>query len=156
MTQIELSNLVVLEKTVRGRSHRPDFIGTALLAALFVLLTACSGAPTAPAPQVFDAKASAAALQAAGWKAQEAPGMPDTLSKFKQTGYLESTASDGQQIDMQFMEDAPKAGAELAAVLKQSPSFKGATIGNIMVFSHPTGDATLSAADLGALRNLLK
>ncbi len=96
MTQIEFSTLVELEKTVRDRSHRPDFIGTALLAALFVLLTACSGAPTAPALQVFDAKASVAALQAAGWKAQEAPGMPDTLSKFKQTGYLETTAPDGQ------------------------------------------------------------
>ena len=123
---------------------------------LLILLTACGGAALTLATQVFDAKATAASLQAAGWKAQEAPGMPNTLSKFKQTGYLETTAPDGQQIDMQFMEDGTKAGAELAAVLKQSPSFRGTTIGSIMVFSHPMGDATLPAADLDALRKLLK
>ena len=126
------------------------------VAILIVLLTACNGAATAVVAQLFDAKASVAALQAAGWKAAEAPGMPDTLSKFKQTGYLETTAPDGQQIDMQFMEDGAKAGAELAAVLKQSPAFKGTTIGNVMVFSHPMGDAALPAADLESLRKLLK
>ena len=126
------------------------------VAILIVLLTACNAAATAVVPQVFDAKASVASLQAAGWKAQEAPGMPDTLSKFKQTGYLETTAPDSQQIDMQFMEDGPKADAELAAVLKQSPSFKGTTIGNVMVFSHSMGDATLPAVDLDGLRKLLR
>ena len=126
------------------------------IAVVLAFLSGCSGAAPTLAPHVFDVKATAAALQAAGWKAQAAPGMPDTLSKFKQVGYLETTAPDSQQIDMQFMEDGAKAGAELAAVLKQSPLFKGTTIGNIMVFSHPMGDATLPAADLEALRKLVK
>jgi hypothetical protein len=82
--------------------------------------------------------------------------MPDTLSKFKQVGYLETTAPDGQRMDMQFMEDAPKAAAELAAVQAKFASLKGATIGNFMVVSHSMGDTPVPAADLDALRKLLK
>ena len=140
-----------------GRALWHSYTSTMITALVVLLLAACSGAGATPGPQVFDVKASVASLQAAGWTANEAPGMPDTLSKFKQVGYLETTAPDGQQIDMQFMEDAPKASAELAAVVAKSPSFQGATIGNVMVVSHSSmGDKPVPAADLDALRKLLK
>ena len=146
----------IFPMTVASRHKQKNFAYGPWIVVVLAFLTGCSGAAPTLAPQVFDVKATAASLQAAGWMAQEAPGMPDTLSKFKQTGYLETTAPDGQQIDMQFMEDGAKAGAELAAVLKQAPAFKGTTIGNVMVFSHPTGDVTLPASDLDALRKSLK
>ena len=57
---------------------------------------------------------------------------------------------------MQFMEDAPKAVAELAAVVAKSPSFIGATMGKILVFSHSVGHTPVPTADLDALRKLLK
>ena len=103
------------------RALWPRYTSAMIAALVVLLLAACSGAAATPGPQVFDAKASVASLRAAGWTANEAPGMPDTLSKFKQVGYLETTAPDGQQIDTQFMEDAPKAVAELAAVVAKSP-----------------------------------
>ena len=140
-----------------GRARWPRYTGAMIAAMVVLLLAACSGAAATPGAQVFDAKASVASLRAAGWTANEAPGMPDTLSKFKQVGYLETTAPDGQQIDMQFMEDAPKAEAELAAVVTKSPTFKGATIGNVMVVERSSmGAAPVPAADLAALRKLLK
>lgn len=140
-----------------GRALWPSYTSTMTTALVVLLLAACAGAAATSGPQVFDAKASVASLRAAGWTANEAPGMPDTLSKFKQVGYLETTAPDGQQIDMQFMEDAPKAAAELAAVVAKSPTFKGATIGNVMVVERSSmGAAPVPAADLDALRKLLK
>ena len=123
---------------------------------LLAVLTACGGATTGSGAQVYDVKASLASLQGAGWTATEAPGMPDTLTKERQVGYLEAAAPDGQKIDLQFMEDSGKATAELAAVQHQFPSFLGKTFGNVLVFAHPTGNAEVPEADLKALQKLLK
>ena len=157
MTTSMLLKPVVPADTRIGRGLWPGYANAVITVVIVLLLAACRSATTTQSPQAFDVKASLASLQAAGWTAKEAPGMPDTVSKFKQVGYLETTAPDGQQIDMQFMEDTPKAAAELAAVAAKSPSFQGATIGNVMVVSHSSmGDKPVPAADLDALRKLLK
>ena len=124
--------------------------------ALLALLTACGGAATGSGAKVYDVKASLASLHGAGWTATEAPGMPDTLTKVRQVGYLEAAAPDGQMIDLQFLEDSDKADAELAAAQQEFPSFNGKTFGNVLVFAHPTGNAEVPEADLKALYQLLK
>lgn len=123
---------------------------------LLALVTACGGGAAGSDAKTYDVQASLASLKAAGWTVAEAPGMPDTLTQARQVGYLEAIAPDGQKIDMQFLEIGAKATAELAAVQKQSASFRGTTIANVMVFSHAMGDTEVPAADLDALQKLLK
>ncbi len=122
--------------------------------ALIAMLTACGGSKSNA--KVYDVKTSATAIQNAGWKAEETKGIPDTRTKVKQVGYLETTALDGQKIDVQFFEDAPKAQAELAEAKKQDPSFQGETFRNVILFSHPDGKATVPATDMDTLHNLLQ
>ncbi len=122
--------------------------------ALVAMLTACGGSKSNA--KVYDVKTSATAIQNAGWKAAETKGMTDTRTKVTQVGYLETTAPDGQKIDVQFLEDAPKAQVELAEAKKQDLSFQGETFRNVILFSHPDGKATVPVTDMDTLHNLLQ
>ena len=118
------------------------------------LLVGCGG--SARTPHAYSQDASLAALRAGGWSGDSAAGMPNTVTKARQLGYLAVTAPDGQQIDLQFFEDAPKAAAELATIRKQNKGFRGTTAANALVFAHPDGKSNVSSSDLDALEKLLK
>lgn len=127
----------------------------ALSLAAVSVLVGC-GSTQQAAPAVYSPEASLASLHEGGWSGASAAGMPNTLTKTRQVGYLALTAPDDQQLDVQFFEDAAKAAAELASAQKQSTGFHGTTIANAFVFSHPDGKADVSSADLDELEKLLK
>ena len=142
---------------VRVRIGRRSGSAKALALSLAVvwLLVGC-GSNHQAAPVIYSQDASLASLQKGGWSGASAAGMSNTLTKARQVGYLALTAPDGRQLDVQFFEDAPKAAAELASARNQSTGFKGTTIANAFVFSHPDGKANFSRADLATLEKLLK
>lgn len=123
--------------------------------AVAALLVGC-GSTQRGAPTNYSPDASLSSLRKGGWDGALAAGMPNTLTKARQVGYLALTAPDGQQLDVQFFEDSPKAAAELARAEKQGTGFHGATVANAFVFSHPDGKMSLSPTDLDALEKLLK
>jgi hypothetical protein len=126
------------------------------LTVLTLALAAGCGSSRPAKTTVYSAHASLASLRHGGWTGAAAAGMPDTLTKARQVGYLGLTAPDGQRLDAQFFEDSAKATAELASARKQLVGFRGATLANAMVFTHPDGKRDLSSDDLAALEKLLR
>jgi len=126
----------------------------ALTVVMLVLVGGCGGSRSAT-PAVYSSDASLTSLRKAGWTGTAVNGMPNTLTKARQVGYLAVTSPAGHQLDMQFFEDASKATAELAAAHKQLAGFRGATLANVMIFMHPDGKGDLPTADLDALGTLL-
>lgn len=123
---------------------------------LALALVAGCGSSRPATPAIYSPDASLTSLQKAGWTGAAATGMPDTLTKARQVGYLALTAPDGRQLDVQFFEDTSKAAAELASARKHIEGFRGATLANAMVFAHPDGKRGLRTGDLDALGKLLK
>lgn len=119
------------------------------------LLVGCGDSARAPQAN-YSQDASLASLRASGWSGASAAGMPNTATKARQVGYLAVTAPDGQQIDLQFFEDASKAAAELGSIRSQSKGFHGTTAANALVFAHPDGKGNVSSSDLDALEKLLQ
>lgn len=139
---------------VKVPAINPTNLARCLLAIMLVaMLAACGGKSNA---KVYDANLSATAIQNGGWKASEAKGMPNTLTKAKQVAYLETVAPDGQKLDVQFFEDAKNAEDELAAAQKQDAAFHGSTFRNAIIFSHPDGKAAAPPTDVDALHNFLQ
>jgi hypothetical protein len=99
--------------------------------------------------------ASAASLQDAGWEATETEGA-GVYAEVREVGYLETTAPDGEPIDLQFFESPEDAQSELNAAAEQEPPFEGATEGNVLVFDPESDTAAPSAEYLEALRELLR
>ena len=122
---------------------------------MLVLAAGCGGSRSVT-PAVYSPGASLASLRKGGWTGTETAGMPRTLTKARQVGYLAVTNPAGHQLDMQFFEDASKASAELAAASKQLAGFRGASLANAMVFAPPDGKRDLQTGDLDALEKLLK
>jgi hypothetical protein len=73
-----------------------------------------------------------------------------------QIGYLETTASDEEPIDLQFCESPEHAQGELEETKVQEPPFEGTTIGNVLVFDPESDTAAVSADNLQALQELLR
>ena len=123
---------------------------------LTLALAAGCGSSRSATPTVYSPGASLASLRHGGWTGAAAAGMPRTLTKARQVGYLAVTNPAGHQLNMQFFEDASKASAELAAARKQLAGFRGATLANAMVFAPPDGKRDLQTGDLDALEKLLR
>lgn len=128
---------------------RADAARAAAAVAVAIAFAACGGSTSAP----YAANPTIASLQAAHWTARLTAGMPDTYTGARQVAYIEARAPDGAQIDMQLLETADKAGAELSAAERHG--YRGTAIGNVLVVAHVTG-ATVPSSDVDALRGLLR
>lgn len=106
-----------------------------------VVLTACGGESTAPdkdqssAPSStpYEVSASAESLRDAGWEAEEGEGV-EVYTEAQQVGYLETTAPDGELIDLQFFGSPEEAQGELEETKIQEAPFDGTAEGNVLVF----------------------
>lgn len=114
------------------------------------------GATTAASGTPYNVSPTMASLQEAGWQATETEGIPDTYTGVQQVGYLETTAPDGEAIDLQFFENSSDAERELNRTQKKESPFEGTTIGNVMVFDPQTDTAVVSQENLDALKQLLQ
>ncbi|MCA1683007.1 MAG: hypothetical protein LC685_03300 [Actinobacteria bacterium] len=123
----------------------------AVVAALALLAAGCGGKP----PQTYDAGRSLASLVAGGWKADRAPGMPDTLAGVRQVDYLETSAPDGRRIDLQFLESPAAAARERDAAAARTKGFRGTVAGNVVVLPVPATTAA-PGDDLAYLKSLLR
>jgi hypothetical protein len=131
--------------------------------ALVVVLTACGGETNAPEKAEstassggpYDASASMASLQEAGWEVTKVEEPQDTYT-VPQTGYLEANAPDGESIDLQFFASPEEAQGELDETKVQEAPFEGTTIGNVLVFDPEAETAAVSEENLQALQGLLK
>ena len=65
---------------------------------LALALVAGCGSSRPATPAIYSPDASLTSLQKAGWTGAAATGMPDTLTKARQVGYLALTAPDGRQL----------------------------------------------------------
>lgn len=118
--------------------------------------TASSEGTTAASGTPYNVSPTMASLQGAGWQATETEGIPDTYTGVQQVGYLETTAPDGEAIDLQFFENSGDAERELNRTQKKESPFEGTTIGNVMVFDPQTDTAAVSQENLEALKQLLQ
>ena len=121
--------------------------GMGSLVASVVLLTACGSGPT-----VYDAGNTASAMRDAGWTAKSTPGM-QTYTGTRQVAYLETTAPDGAQIDLQFLSSASDASAEYTAA--HAHGYGGAVVANVLIVAHTTYQ-TVTAGDLNDVEGLLR
>ena len=123
----------------------------AIGAAALVALSACGSTSSLPTGRT--AGASTKPLAGAGWKVHSARG--GTVSKVKQTGFLELIAPDGSAIDLQFIDTASAANAEFDAAIKSIPNFHGVVFENVIIFLAPLGATAVPAVDVTALRGLV-
>lgn len=129
-----------LESTVRG-------LRWLVVACGLALLTAC-GSSGGQSP--YDAGRSVPSLNAAGWQARQALGMPRTVAGVHQAGFLDARSPSGREASLQFLDDASSASKELHAIRSHQPSFGGTTVGNVLVAT------SLPASDLASLRAHLR
>lgn len=94
-------------------------------------------------------------LTGAGWQVKSVNGMPKTVTGKPQLFYLQTTAPDGAQIDMQFFADHDQASEERVAAQKQIKGFRATAVGPAIVFSRGTGRKAVPNQDLTAAQKLL-
>jgi hypothetical protein len=105
---------------------------------------------------VYDAGASMASLQEAGWQAtQTTDDSLDPYTGVPLAGYLEADAPDGEPIDLEFYESPQDAQAELAETQNQEGDFEGTTVGNVLVYDSDNDTGAVTQNNLEALQNLL-
>lgn len=126
-----------------------------VLALVMSTIVGCgSGSDTSADPSASVA-AAIKRLKGAGWKPRSVKGVPRTVTGAPQRFYLQTTAPDGTQIDLQFFATPDQAQAERTAVVTKFKGFRATAVGNAIAFSRATGKRTIPPADLDALRKLL-
>ena len=134
---------------------------------LVVILPACGGGETsgssgggettASGGNPYDPRASMASLQDAGWQAEENPeDAPEPYTGVRLVGYLETTAPDGEPIDLEFYESPEDAQGELKETQKEEAPFEGVTVGNVIASDPDNDTAAVSQQNLDALQGLLR
>ncbi len=104
----------------------------------------------------YQANASMSSLRDAGWQATEAPEeAPDPNTGVRLAGYLQTTAPDGEPIDLEFYESPEDAQAELPEAMKEGV-LGGTTVENVLAYDVENEFGQLSPENLEALRTLLK
>jgi hypothetical protein len=73
-----------------------------------------------------------------------------------EVGYLETEASDGEPIGLQFLESLEEAQLELDAIVEQESPFDGTTDGNVLIFGLESESAEVTPENLEALQGLLR
>jgi hypothetical protein len=141
--------------------RQPILLLAAMGVALVLIASACGGGSStsedvgSSGGERYDVGASMTSLQEAAWQAVETEGDPETYAGVTQVGYLETTAPDGEPIDLQFFESPEDAQSELSETEKQEYPFEGTTEGNVLVFDPTTDTAAVSPENLEALQGLL-
>ena len=123
-------------------------VGTTLV----VILMGCGdgttasggGESTASSGNPYDVRASMASLQEAGWQATETEDAPEPYTGARLVGYLETTAPDGEPIDLEFYESPGDAQGEVDETKKQEPPFEGTAEGNVMVYDSDNDTGAVS------------
>lgn len=125
-----------------------------MLACAALWVSGCGGDRTSdPAPA--SSSAITQRLVSAGWQTRSVTGMPRTLSGAVQRLYLQTTAPDGSQVDLQFFADHDQAESERRAAERKLPGFHATSIANAIAFSRGDGRRTVARSALAALRRLL-
>ena len=140
---------------------------TLLLAAIAVtlvsILSACGGTmgsgggeTTASEGNPYHVSASAASLRDAGWKVTEnAEDVPEPYTNVRLVGYLETSAPDGEPIDLEFYESPENAQGELPEAQKEDAP-GATTVGNVLVYDDNNDTGLVSPENLAALQTTLK
>jgi hypothetical protein len=118
-----------------------------------VVIASCGG--TSSGTSLYVANPTSTALRAAGWTVHAGPGM-NPIAGGRQIAWLDIFSPHGDALSLQFLTDADHAKRELAAATRQSRTFHGATIGNVLVFERPDGATPVPPALLDRLRQLLR
>jgi hypothetical protein len=84
---------------------------------------------------------------------EESPGI---YADVMEVGYLETEASDGEPIGLQFLESLEEAQLELDATVEQESPFDGTTDGNVLIFVLELESAEVTPEKLEALQGLLR
>ncbi len=79
-----------------------------------------------------------------------------TVSHVVQTGFLMLQAPDGTAIDLQLIDSDTAATSEYDTAVKSLDHFEGVVDRNAIIFLAPLGKGTVPAADVAALRGLLR
>ncbi len=104
----------------------------------------------------YQASASMSSLRDAGWQVTEAPEeAPDPNTGVSLAGYLQTTAPDGEPIDLEFYESPEDAQAELPEAMKEGV-LGGTTVENVLAYDVENEFGQLSPENLETLRTLLK
>ena len=151
--------------------RRTRLLLATMLGALVLVLAACGGGSnasrgdettgssgggsTTASGDPYNVRPSLTSLQGAGWQANETEGIPDTYTGVQQVGYLETTAPDGESVDMQFFANPDDAQRELEETKKKEAPFDGTLQGNVMVFDPDNDTAEVSQGNLDAVQKLL-
>lgn len=124
------------------------------MGAALVILTAYGGESTAPdegqssAPSstLYEVSASTESLRDAGWEAEEGEGV-EVYTEAQQVGYLETTAPDGELIDLQFFGSPEEAQGELEETKIQEAPFDGTAEGNVSFFGPQDEETAVVSAE---------
>lgn len=130
---------------------RRGFLAAAVLPLAALVASACGS--DGPVNVTYDAGHTQSAMKGAGWTTRVTAGMPLTYTGAKQVAYLDTTAPDGAQIDLQFMDTPAHATAEYAVAHQHN--YNGAAVGNVLIIGHTIGQSVTSG-DLDSARGLLK
>lgn len=120
--------------------------------AVVAVVAGCARSDT----RTYDPDRSVMSLRQVGWVVSRVAPPPETVGGGRQLAYLETTAPDRRRIDLQFLEGAGGATAELTVRRRRNPGFAGTTIGNVLVI--PAGERAdaVPEPDLAVLRSRLR
>ncbi len=104
----------------------------------------------------YQASASMSSLRDAGWQVTDAPEeAPDPNTGVRLAGYLQTTAPDGEPIDLEFYENPEDARAEQSEAM--SEGLLGATaVENVLAYDVENEFGQVSPENLQALQTLLR
>ncbi len=104
----------------------------------------------------YQVNASMSSLRDAGWEATEAPEeAPEPSTGVPLVGYLQTTAPDGEPIDLEFYQNPDDAQNELPELMREEAP--GATrVENVLAYYVENELGQISPENLQALQNLLK
>jgi hypothetical protein len=132
-----------------------------LVALIMVFAVSCGGESTTPqggesSGTPHDPNATATSLQEVGWQVLDQEESPGMYADVTEVGYLETEASDGEPIGLQFLESLEEAQLELDATVEQESPFDGTTDGNVLIFGLESESAEVTPENLEALQGLLR
>ncbi len=104
----------------------------------------------------YEASASMASLRGAEWQVTDAPEeAPDPNAGVRLAGYLQTSAPDGEPIDLEFYENPEDAQAEQSEAM--SEGLLGATaVENVLAYDVENEFGQVSPENLQALQTLLR